>query len=200
MGGPARTRSFVHVHVGVPPSSERWDVLKHVTLVHVSAQTWTMRTLVIYTTVLCTAQTCCSIFCLDLDWGILCFRHPNSDTASFRWFSIPRTLDNYKTEQNMQNICFTVLLLFLYRTTDDCLSIWFRKWFCFSEKLGSGAFSIILNGGCDCYAEIIWGYTCSLTNNYALVFKALVICTLRRNPHHVTVLNSQCCSITPFYF
>lgn len=165
MGGPARTRSFVHIHVRVPPSSERWDVLKHVTVVHVSAQTWTMRTLVIYTTTLCTAQTCCTIFCLDLDEGVLCFRHPNSDTASLRWFLIPRTLDNYKNRA--EHLFYSLVFILLYNNRWLLISIWFRKWFCFYEKLGSGARSIILNGGCDCYAEIIWGYTCSLTNNFS---------------------------------
>lgn len=41
-GGALRIRSLVHVRVGVPPSSERGEVLKHVKIVHVSTQTWTM--------------------------------------------------------------------------------------------------------------------------------------------------------------
>lgn len=37
----------------VPPSSHRGAVLKHVKQVHVSAQTWMMRTIIIYATSLC---------------------------------------------------------------------------------------------------------------------------------------------------
>lgn len=78
-GGAARLRSLVHVHVGVPPSSERGEVLKHVKIVHVSTQTWTMRTLFSYTTALCAAQTC-FISCVSVDfcWAVLSFQHANA--------------------------------------------------------------------------------------------------------------------------
>lgn len=69
-GGAARTRSLVHVHVGVPPSSERGEVLKHVKIVHVSTQTWTMRTLFSSTAALCAAQTCfINRVSVDFCWG-----------------------------------------------------------------------------------------------------------------------------------
>lgn len=141
-GGPARTRSLVHVHAGGPPSSQRREVLKHVKIVHVSAQTWTMRTLFSYTTVLCAAQTC-FINCVSVDfcWGVLSFQHPKAerwadfyhldvgwcreDTCFALWslFNIESIRNSYVWVLQ-EAFCLHDLCAFYARRTNRIVNIW----------------------------------------------------------------------------